>query len=113
MNWVRELEQPVSSLVIPAKVGIQLVLPLPRPPSGERVGVRGRDFRTLLLIRSVVASSESFRCPAASGQLFGKRQKVAKKRSFFSQGTLSAESTSLMLAADRALPARDHPRSAT
>jgi hypothetical protein len=36
-----------------------------------------------------IVEINSFRCPAASGQLFAKRQKVAKKRFLFSHRTLS------------------------
>ncbi|HEX4479188.1 MAG TPA: hypothetical protein VH082_00150, partial [Rudaea sp.] len=42
--------------------------------------------------------------------LFAQRQKVTKKRFFFSQWALSADSTSVLLAADARIPARDHRR---
>jgi len=58
-----------------------------------------------------LAESQSFRCPAASGYLFGKRQKGTKKRFFFSQWMLSANSTSVLLIADARIPARDNRRS--
>src|SRR4051794_17785563 len=53
----------------------------------------------------------SFLCPAASGSLFAKRQKVTKKRFLFSQWTSSADSTSVLLLRTARIPARDHPRS--
>jgi hypothetical protein len=65
--------QRLPMLVGTAKAGIQLLLPVVIP---AKVG-----YPVTLFWRSL--EEKSFRCPAGSGQLFAKRQKVAKKRLFF------------------------------
>jgi len=72
--------QRLPMLVGPAKAGIQLLLPFVIP---AKVGYPVTLFCCCL-------EEKSFRCPADRGQLFGRRQKVAKNRLLFSHRMLSA-----------------------